>query len=93
MGRLEAQFGTDAPPAREAITHALWSASSAGQRETARYLLEQGADLKWVGWDDRTPLDVAVQAGHQLAVPSCQRIALRACAGRRRSSTPPGWST
>jgi hypothetical protein len=28
-------------------------------------LLERGADLNWVGWDDLTPLDVAVQAGHK----------------------------
>jgi uncharacterized protein len=37
----------------------------AGQLEAARYLLEHGADLNWVGWDDLTSLDVAVQAGHK----------------------------
>lgn len=36
----------------------------AGQHEAARYLLERGADLNWVGWGDQTPLDVAVEACH-----------------------------
>ncbi len=65
MDRIEAHFGADPPPEREAITYALWAASNAGQGDAARYLLERGADLNWVGWDDKTPLDVAVESGHQ----------------------------
>lgn len=34
------------------------------KHEAARYLLERGADVNWVGWGDQTPLDVAVEAGH-----------------------------
>jgi ankyrin repeat protein len=28
----------------------------------AEYLLDRGADLNWIGWDDLTPLDVAIQS-------------------------------
>jgi ankyrin repeat protein len=41
------------------FTHAFWQACHGGQRETAQYLLDRGADLNWVGWNDRTPLDIA----------------------------------
>jgi uncharacterized protein len=41
------------------LTHAFWQACHGGQREAAQYLLDRGADLNWVGWNDRTPLDIA----------------------------------
>ena len=62
MDRVEATFATDPPPTPELITDALWAACHAGQRSAAEYLLERGADVNWIGWDDLTPLDVAVQA-------------------------------
>ena len=37
----------------------LWAACHGSQRAVAEYLLDHGADLNWVGWDDLTPLDVA----------------------------------
>jgi ankyrin repeat protein len=43
----------------EDVTASFWGACHGGHRETAAYLLERGADLNWVGWDDLTPLDVA----------------------------------
>jgi hypothetical protein len=39
--------------------------SHGGQLESARYLLAQGADLNWVGYNQLTPLDAAVCKGHE----------------------------
>ncbi len=50
---------------KEEITNAFWNACRGGQRETAEYLLNQGADPNWVGHDDKTPLDVARESGNQ----------------------------
>jgi ankyrin repeat protein len=43
----------------EDVTNAFWQACHGGQRETAEVLLRRGAAMNWVGWDDRTPLDIA----------------------------------
>jgi ankyrin repeat protein len=43
----------------EEITNAFWCACHGGQRETAEYLLNRGADLNWVGHDRLTPLEAA----------------------------------
>ena len=45
------------------LTRAFWSACFGGQRKTAEYLLERGAELNWVGYDGMTPLDAAVRSG------------------------------
>lgn len=47
------------------VTNAFWHACRGGQRATAARLLERGADHNWVGYDHRTPLDVAVESGNQ----------------------------
>jgi ankyrin repeat protein len=52
------------PSTPEEITNALWNACCSGHLETAKYLIDQGADPTWVGHDDRTPLDVARQSGN-----------------------------
>jgi uncharacterized protein len=49
------------PPAE--LTNAFWCACHGGQRATAEYLLDRGADLDWVGHDRLTPLDAAERAG------------------------------
>ena len=58
MDRVVAFFATGEPNAED-ITHAFWGACHGGQRPSAQYLLEQGADINWIGWDDLTPLDAA----------------------------------
>jgi ankyrin repeat protein len=35
-----------------------------GQRQTAEYLLGRGADLNWLGYDERTPLQAAQETGN-----------------------------
>lgn len=44
------------------ISHAFWMACHGGQTETAKYLLEKGADKNWIPhWENFTPLDAAVR--------------------------------
>jgi uncharacterized protein len=62
MDRIEASFAGDQPPEPDHVTDAFWAACHAGQQQAAEYLLDRGADLNWIGWDDATPLDVAIQS-------------------------------
>jgi hypothetical protein len=57
MGRLE-ELMNEGPPVND-VTNAFWCACHGGQKETAAYLLERGADLNGVGHDNLTPLDAA----------------------------------
>ena len=50
-------------PSPDEITNAFWNACRGGQFACAEYLLERGADLHWVGHDNRTPSDVARESG------------------------------
>jgi uncharacterized protein len=75
IGRVEAHFTADPSPARytwgadgdatpDELTVAFWCACHGGQRQTAEYLLERGADLNWIAtWDGHTPLDTARREG------------------------------
>jgi uncharacterized protein len=45
------------------ITEAFWGACHGGQKGTAEFLLDSGAELNWVGWDELTPLDAARRSG------------------------------
>jgi uncharacterized protein len=56
-------FDAAAPPAAQDVTHGLWSACHGGQLAAAAYLLERGADMDWVGYDELTPLDAAGRSG------------------------------
>lgn len=62
LDRVEAVFAEGPGPDREVITMALWNACNGGQRATAEYLLDRGADINWIGWDDKTPLDLVDEA-------------------------------
>lgn len=63
LEQVEAFLATpdDAPdsPTPSAITSAFWGACQGGQLPTARHLLQQGADMNWIGYDSMTPLDIA----------------------------------
>jgi len=50
-------------PGTGELTNAFWCACHGGQQATAAFLLEQGADRDWVGYDGLTPLDAARRAG------------------------------
>jgi ankyrin repeat protein len=49
--------------APDEITHAFWCACHGGRRDTAEMLLDRGADINWVGYDQLTPLDAARRIG------------------------------
>ncbi|HEV7760628.1 MAG TPA: ankyrin repeat domain-containing protein [Acidimicrobiales bacterium] len=59
LDRMHELLASVPPPDRDQLTQALWSACNGGQRATAELLLDRGADIDWVGWDDLTPLDLA----------------------------------
>jgi uncharacterized protein len=63
LDRVEERFAGADPPAADEVTDAFWQACHGGQRRTAEYLRGRGADLNWVGWNDRTPLDIAEAQG------------------------------
>jgi hypothetical protein len=63
LDRVERAFAAEPPPAAEEVTAALWGACHGGQRTTAAYLLDRGADVTWIGWDDLTALDAAERSG------------------------------
>lgn len=65
MPTLETYFAGDVLPSPDDITNAFWSAGHGGQRETAEFLLDRGADLNWIGYDEHTPLDAALRERHQ----------------------------
>jgi hypothetical protein len=57
--QLEGELAAAPGPGADEITHALWGACHGGRQEAAARLLERGADINWIGWDDLTALDVA----------------------------------
>jgi ankyrin repeat protein len=63
MDRVDEYFRAVLPPTPDEINNAFWCACHGGQREAAEYLLDQGADLNWVGHDKLSPLDAAHRNG------------------------------
>jgi len=58
LDRVEMIFAQAPGPDREEITQALWSACNGGQLAAAQCLVGHGADINWIGWDEKTPLDL-----------------------------------
>ena len=63
LDRVQRLCAESPPPAVEQVTNAFWHACRGGQREVAEFLLGRGADRNWIGYDHRTPLDVALESG------------------------------
>jgi ankyrin repeat protein len=57
------QHFSNAEHTRDEVTGAFWSACHGNQPEAAAYLLERGADINWIGYDDLTPLGAAERSG------------------------------
>lgn len=66
--RVRDLCSTDPAPSREQITNAFWHACHGGQKPTAEYLLDRGADPNWVGHGDKTPSDVAQESGDDVLI-------------------------
>ena len=59
LDRVRAYGDAVPAPPPQTITNACWHACRGGQQETAEYLHALGADINWIGYDHRTPCDVA----------------------------------
>ncbi|MEU4797200.1 ankyrin repeat domain-containing protein [Streptomyces sp. NPDC023327] len=62
LDRLRARVAAG-PLDADDLDSAFWGACHGGQLASATYLLDQGAALDRVGYDEMTPLDIAVSAG------------------------------
>jgi uncharacterized protein len=64
--RVDELLAADPPPTAADVDEAFWQACHGGQRRMAEHLLARGADINATpGYSDRTPVQVAVQAGTQ----------------------------
>jgi hypothetical protein len=64
LDMVRSRWNEPSAPTRDEITRAFWHACRAGQQNTAAFLLERGADPDWVGWDHKTPRQVASDSGN-----------------------------
>ncbi|MEU3922030.1 ankyrin repeat domain-containing protein [Streptomyces sp. NPDC029004] len=60
LDHVEAFVDAREAPAPDEVTRAFWGACQGGHLQTAQYLLRRGADINWIGYDDKTPLDTAL---------------------------------
>lgn len=58
LDRVARLLGSGVPSGE--VTGGFWAACHGGQLSTAQYLLSQGADINWIGYDRLTPLDIAL---------------------------------
>ena len=63
IDRVREYFTRDPVPTKDEVTNAFWCACHGGQQATAEYLLERGAGLNWVGYDNLSPLGAAKRSG------------------------------
>jgi ankyrin repeat protein len=68
LDRVEAECAAHPAPSVDEITNAFWHACRGGQQETARYLLEQGADLNRIVHGGQTALQAAQESGNEALV-------------------------
>ena len=80
LDRLATYFDREPKPSSDEITAALWHACRGGQLQAVQYLIDKGANVNWVGWDNMTPLDGARLSGNQELV-----VWLRDRGGRQAS--------
>lgn len=64
LDRVQRYYADEPPPPPEQTTNSFWHACRGGQRDVAEYLLERGANMNWIGYDHRTPLDAADESGN-----------------------------
>jgi uncharacterized protein len=62
LAEVERHF-SESPQEPQQITACLWHACRGGHLRAAQFLCERGADVNWLGFDNKTPLDVARQSG------------------------------
>lgn len=65
LDRVRDLCAFEPPPPGTQVTNAFWHACRGGQQSTAEFLQGRGADVNWVGYDRRTPVDAAHQSSNQ----------------------------
>ncbi|MFC8131738.1 ankyrin repeat domain-containing protein [Streptomyces sp. NPDC057302] len=63
LDQVEAFLAAPDSPTGSEVTSAFWGACHGGQLPTAERLLQEGAEVNWIGYDDMTPLDIARAQG------------------------------
>ncbi|MGB8945484.1 MAG: ankyrin repeat domain-containing protein, partial [Streptomyces sp.] len=59
LDQVEAFLAAPDSPTASELTSAFWGACHGGQLRTAERLLQLGAQVNWIGYDNLTPLDIA----------------------------------
>jgi ankyrin repeat protein len=85
LDRVEAHFDADPVGSAENATPALWGACHGGHLRVARYLVERGGDINWVGWDDLAPIDVAQRSQARDVVEWLRSLGARSASEQRSS--------
>lgn len=80
VDRVRDLCATESPPAPRDVTNAFWHACRGGQQSTAAELLGRGAEVNWVGYDHKTPYDVAHESGAAALVDWLRRNGARGAA-------------
>jgi ankyrin repeat protein len=62
MDRVRKSLSSGSDAEAHDLTVAFWCACHGGQRAASEYLLENGAELNWKGYDGLTPLDAAIRS-------------------------------
>lgn len=66
---------------QQQITNAFWHACRGGQPDTAKELFSRGAELNWVGYDHKTPLDAARASGVNVLIQWLENQGARSARG------------
>jgi ankyrin repeat protein len=64
MSQVEKYFDGSTPqPGPVDVTDGFWQACHGGQRLAVEYLLNRGAEINSISYNERTPLDIAQHSG------------------------------
>ncbi len=63
LDRVREYWTSEPLPDARTTTNALWHACSGAQLPVVEFLCERGADMNWIGYDERTPYDIALERG------------------------------
>jgi ankyrin repeat protein len=73
MNRVASFFNDASSPPHDEVNNAFWCACHGGQQAAVAYLLERGADINWIGHNNRTPIEAARRSGASALVEWLER--------------------
>ena len=65
LDRVREYWAADPIPDARTTTNALWHACSGAHLPVVQYLVGQPANINWIGYDERTPYDMALERGDE----------------------------